>query len=209
MALPEFWATSVAKVMVGEQPCFLSVWAKPHLGFAKPMESPEKQAQMAAWKVRHAELLDREAAKARAEGWRVSKEQFFRVKGQVAQIAGKVDLILQAPERRPTIVDAKGGEPRDSDVIQVLIYMVMLPIAWGAPSMVFNGEVRYATQTVPVTPQQAAAFKPKLGEMMRRLGNPERPVAAPSRDACRFCTVPAEVCAERYVDVPDAETTEF
>lgn len=208
--LPEFWASHVAKVIVGEQPCLLSVWARPHLGFEKPMETPERQAGLTLWKQTHTEMLDQTAGLIEELGWKVRKEVFFRIAGSTASVAGKVDLTAQKDKERPLIIDTKGGEPRESDVAQVLTYMCLLPLAWNAPTMLFNGRVVYRNHpAVDLTPKHAADFKPGLMKLLKRLGSTEQPQAYPSRDSCRWCEVPELICPDRYVEVPDAVTEEF
>lgn len=200
---PEFWATSIAKVMVGEQPCDFSVWLPGHFDIAKR----DRGGDLTGWKIRHTEMLRKQAESLRAEGWKVDKERYWRVEGKAATLAGKIDIIAQAPDRRPLLVDTKGGRPSDSDVAQVLIYMVMLPIAWGS-SMIFNGRVVYETHQVDITPREAEEFKFRLFETMRRMGVDVPPPAHPSRDACKFCPVGSADCAVRYVE-PDAVKTEL
>lgn len=206
--LPSFWATSIAKVLVGEQPCLLAPWLAGHFELEKRIR--DDQGSLTRWRADHTAQLNALAERCAAEGWNCRKEQFFRVKGQTAVLSGKADLVTQAPERRPTIWDVKSGTPRESDSAQVLIEMVMVPLAWHAPGMQFAGKVVYPTHTVDLTPADAAALKPRLFEILRKLGSLTRPAAAPSRDACRFCDVSEIDCTERFqVDAPDVETAEF
>lgn len=204
--LPEFWATGVAKALVGDQPCLLPVWLGGH--YKLPKRSGD-EARFAQWKAEHTAQLEAREALHREAGWKIDKERFWRVKGQAAVLVGKSDLILQKTDCRPVIEDVKSGRPEDHHTAQVLIYMVMLPLAWNAPRMQFAGRVVYPTHTVELHPHEAEAFRPKLMALMRRLGTAERPVPNPGRDACRFCEVPDEACGVRYVHEIDAETEEF
>lgn len=205
--LPKFWSTTVAKVLVGEQPCLFSAWAKGHLKYdARPREDG---GDLARWKADHTAQLDAHVAAMKAEGWKVDKERFFKVQGQTAELSGKCDAVLQAKDRRPRIDDIKSGKPRDSDVAQVLIEMIMLPLAWGTPQMVFDGLVIYPTRTITVTPKQADEFKPRLMAMMRRLGESVEPGKDPSRDACRWCEIPDALCAVRYAGELVGTVAEF
>lgn len=207
--LPSFWSTTLAKVLVGDQPCNLSAWLSGHFDLEK--RDRDDQSNLTKWKVEHTALLEALANNCLADGWTIRKEQFFRVKGQTAILSGKADLVTQGrQDRRPTIWDCKSGKPRESDTAQVLIEMVMMPLAWRAPGMQFDGAVYYADgTTIWLTPADVKAFKPRLFAKLRELGRTERPAAAPSRDACRFCDVSEIDCPDRFKGQPDAETTEF
>lgn len=49
-----------------------------------------------------------------------------------AALAGQPDIIAAAPDGMLTIYDAKTGVPKDSDAMQVLIYMYALPRVAGS-----------------------------------------------------------------------------
>lgn len=206
--LPTFWATTLAKALSGEQPCPLVTWLSGHYDLEKRVR--DDQGNLATWKANHSAQLEALVQELRAAGWGIEKEKYGRVKGQAAILSWKTDVLTRAADRRPTIWDVKSGRPRDSDVTQVLIEMVMIPIAWEAPTMQFNGVVVYPTHRVELKPSDAQALKPRLFAKMKELASPTRPVAAPSRDACRYCDVTEEDCPERFrLDTPDAETMEF
>lgn len=206
--LPNFWSTGLAKILVGDQPCQFETWAKAHLDYEKkPMTS-----SLAEWKANHTTMLDVVLKQAKDEGWKCTVEKYFRLTGQTAILAGKTDLIKQADGKRPTIVDIKSGTPRESDVAQVEIYMVAIPLAWGAPGMIFDGEVVYASHTVKITPADAETLKPKLFALLRRLAGDVRPDPVPSEHSCRFCEIPMDVCSVRWMaetNQPEAITTLF
>ena len=205
--LPAFWTTHIAKVLVGEQPCYLAPWLSGHYKLEK---STRDQGSMALWKANHTELLNKVIEKYRADGWKCSVEKFFRVTGQTAVISGKADLIAQQTDHRPVIVDAKSGAEKESDAAQVMIEMILIPLAWNAPAMIFDGIVDYGTYQVKVTPGQAAEMKPKLFALLKKLATMERPAASPSESACRFCEVPESKCPDRWKDdMAPAATEEF
>lgn len=199
--LPQFYATGLAKILVGEQPCRLEAWLKGHLNIEK------RQSDFTAYKIRHTELLTAEVERLKAEGWKVTVERFLRIKGATAILTGKPDIIAQKPNWRPKVVDVKGGAPKESDVAQVQIYMVAVPMAWNAPGMIFDGQVVYASPTLPVLVKAASipTFKPKLFSLLRELAvYPNRPDASPSESNCRFCDVTEADCPSRWNEA-DAE----
>lgn len=198
--LPETWVTHAAKYLVGEQPCLLRVWLPSRFKFDKV---PGDEEALASWKVRHTELMRATIAKYQAEGWKCSVERYVKVPGATAVLAGKADLITQKSNCRPTIRDCKGGKPEDSDVVQVQVYQIAVPLAWHSPGMQFDGTVIYNTHDVPVSHASAMELKPKLFALLRRIGSPERPEATPSEGSCKFCPVPKSECPDR-IDVTEA-----
>lgn len=209
MALPAFWCTAIAKSLSGDQPCLLSTWIS---GRSKAKRPRENAADLATWKVNHTSQLTATVDQLKAEGWKCSVESFFKVTGQHAIISGKADCIAQQADKRPLIVDVKSGEPRGGDVIQVAIEMVMIPLAWESPSMIFDGEVLYRGHQVQVTPKHAAELRPKIVGLLKQLGTMPRPAASPSLGACRFCDAPDAECPERFraeSDPQQAQTEMF
>lgn len=192
--LPEFWVTVLAKALSGDQPCLLSTWMH---GYFKLDKSTTDQASMSVWRANHSAQLAEEVQKCRDVGWKCSVERYFRVQGQTAIITGKVDLILQKPDERPIIADVKSGQPRDSDLAQVMIEQVSIPLAWKSPHMQFSGAVVYPTHTTRLTADDANALRPRLFELLKKLGSIPRPEASPSESACRFCPVSVTDCPDR------------
>lgn len=207
--LPTFWATTLAKVLSGDQPCPLQPWLSGRLKF--PKREGEDSGALAKWKARHTDLLRETTEKMKAEGWKCSVEQFFKVEGKFAALSGKADLIAQPKAlgaSRPKILDAKGGDPKDSDVMQVIIEIVMLPISWGK-NIQFDGEVVYADHVVPVTHAQAMELAPKIFATLKRLGTDARPEPMPGKSACMWCGVPESECSVRWTEAPAQRTELF
>jgi len=198
--LPEFWVTSLAKALSGDQPCVLSTWMQ---GYFKLAKGAADQASMSVWRANHSAQLADAVEKFRADGWKCSVERYFRVQGQTAIITGKSDLIIQQTDKRPRICDVKSGSPRDSDLIQVLVEMIAIPMSWESPHMQFDGEVIYADHSVLLKPDDALALRPRLFELLKKLGSIPRPDASPSESACRFCPVQVADCPDRMGQTPE------
>lgn len=193
-AFPSFWTTSIAKSLSGDQSCLLSTWMGGRFKFGR--RNREDAASLALWKANHTEQLQAEVERMRSEGWKVSVEQFFKHTGSTAEISGKADAIANKDQHRPVIVDVKSGQPRESDIIQVAIEVVIIPYAWKR-EMTFDGTVIYQDHSVPVPYALAEQFKPKIFALLKKLGTSPRPEASPSESACRFCDVPKEECPDR------------
>ena len=208
--LPSFWSTTLAKVLVGDQPCLLQPWLNGRFKFEE-----KQKGDMASWKADHSAMLQERVTSYKNAGFKCDVERFFRVTGTYAVLSGKADLVIRdaesdRPKIRPTIIDVKSGKPRDSDTAQVLIEMVMIPLAWKVPGMQFDGEVHYANDPmVKLKSTQAETIKPKLFALLKQLGTMERPTPSPSRDACRYCAVPDAECGQRFQDSDSVSTDLF
>lgn len=194
MGLPKFWTTAIAKSLSGDQPCLLSTWIS---GRHKEKRPRENAADLAVWKTNHTEQLTAAVDRFKSEGWKCSVERFFNVTGNHSIISGKADIICQQEDRRPFISDTKSGTPRESDILQVMIEQVMVPLSWNAPTMLFNGVVIYKDHEVQTTPAQVDQVRPKIFALLKKLGTIPRPESSPSVGNCRFCDVPESLCAER------------
>lgn len=204
--LPYFYATVIAKALVGDKPCLLEPWLKSRFEIQKR----ERGAHFAKWKVDHTAMMETEIAILKAAGWRLRVEQYFRLTGKQAVLGGKPDIIAQQINKRPMVIDCKSGVPRDSDVTQVQIYMIAIPLVWGAPEIIFNGEVAYIDHRVPVPAGSLDAIRPRVFAMLRQLAAETRPDAVPSEGACRFCDITKTDCPERWDEGSQAVlTSEF
>src|SRR5262245_17845185 len=166
--LPSFWATHIAKALSGDQPCLRPLWLFSRGAEKRPDENP---GRMATWRADHSALIAKAVAVAKAQGWSPKVEQWVQVTGAHAIIKGKVDLIAQKKDCRPRVVDCKGGDPKDTDVTQVLLYQKLVPLSWKSPTVQFDGAVWYGPRVQPTrtTPAQADDLWPKATELVKRL----------------------------------------
>lgn len=206
--MPKLWVTQIAKILVGEQPCLLSPWVSAHAPEA--IEKRKDGGSLVRWKSEHTALMDATCEALKADGWTLRKEQFMRVEGKSAIVSGKIDIYATKKDCRPLIVDCKSGSNvRESDAAQVLLYMVLVPQAWNAPGMQFNGRVAYWDHAVELTPKDAVDIKERLYATIRKLADPTKPEPSPGRDACRYCFVSAEMCQARESGDVSGNTEEF
>ena len=103
------------------------------------------------------------------------------------------------------VVECKTGQPRHTDTIQVMIYMLVLPHAqpvWRGRAV--NGCVHYQTGPVNV-PTEAldSGFRARFRKMMAQVGDSAALERVPSFNECRFCDIGRLDCPERIETQPD------
>lgn len=205
--LPEFWTTALAKALSGDQPCHLAPWLAAHYRLEKRERDDESQAKLAKWKADHSAMLTSQVEKMRSEGWKVDVERYFKTHGQKANVAGKADIVAQKADVRPLIVDVKSGSPRDSDVLQVIVEMILIPMAW-EKRMIFSGLVVYPTHEVNIKASEAEELKPRLFALIKKLSITTRPDPSPGKLQCKFCDVSEFDCPDRWKETDETQALE-
>ncbi len=129
---PYIWITWLARLLAGEQSCEWASQFKAH-NDAGSWERAPSTFDLAGWQIRHTNLLRRCAEEHRQHGYLIALEaqNAFRLRGKTATLAGKPDLVvlLDKERRNAKVIDAKAGNPKTSDQVQVMLYMYLLPLA--------------------------------------------------------------------------------
>ena len=204
---PYIWTTWLPKLLTGESSCAWAAWFKAHY---QNWSKPESGFDQTEWLMRHTSLLNEQKAERAGANRRVYVEgqNAFRVKGKVATLAGKPDLVV-LDDREATIIDVKTGREQAWHRVQVMIYQYALVRALPQYRNVrASGEVVYPTHTVRIPPEAATGqFVEDLGALIRRLAADEPPGRVPSSLECRFCDISVLDCPERVDSEPNAEST--
>lgn len=187
--LPFVYATWVTPILAGEQECVYASWFKANYRYSK---RDDGTFNLAAWTADHTALLRQRCAELTADGWRVrvENENAFRLKGAVALLAGKPDLIA-LKDGVVRVVDIKTGQPRNRDWHQVLVYLFAVPKCW--PELAghaFEGEVRYRTHGIPIAGRELTRERVQaIADAIKAVAALEQPTPRPSAGECRFCDV--------------------
>ena len=118
-----------------------------------------------------------------------------------AVIQGKPDVIAVYPDGRAVIYDAKTGQESASHVVQVQLYMYLLPIAqierWSGKK--FEGVVVYADGSERRISADSVddAFVSRLAEFMRKMISDMPPRRVPSLAECGWCELTGADCPDR------------
>ena len=203
---PYIWVTWLSRLLAGDAHCEWALWFKAHHKYDK--QEKDETVDLPAWKAAHGEFVRVRAAELRAAGYKVFVEDQnkFALKGKAATVGGKPDIVAILGDEA-LVVDCKTGATHATDALQVLVYMLILPLVHAAcKGKRVTGEVRYKDH---VTTIPADALTPDLRELIRgtitRAGGAAPTQRVPSYAECNFCDITAADCPERIDVEPPAE----
>ena len=209
---PYIWATWLPRLLTGERSCDWATWFKAH---NQSWAKPASDFNQAEWLANHTALLNEQRDLWTQRGYqvRVEDQNAFRLRGHVAILAGKPDLLVLNGDHI-LIADVKTGQERPWHYRQLMIYMYALPRAIPEfRNSRIAGEIIYSTHVQRV-PQGGIdqGFVRDLSALIRRVAAPEPPAAIPSASECRFCDITAEDCPDRVdaaTEPPTGDTDDF
>ncbi|UCF10857.1 MAG: hypothetical protein JSW65_04030 [Candidatus Bipolaricaulota bacterium] len=210
---PYIWVTWLTKLLAGESQCEWSAWFRAH---HTAYDKVPSDFDLASWTMDHNELVAARREQLLEDGYEVFIEDenaFKRIGSTGIIVSGKPD-ILAIRERIGVVEDCKTGRPRASDQLQVLVYLLLLPIRNPrCANLSLSGRVVYKTKAVDI-PASAldGAFRQRFVDLVHRVGG-ETPLAKlPSWSECRWCDIASTVCLARVTEPPpsaEAETDLF
>lgn len=195
---PYVWTTWITGLLSGVDKCHWKIWLKAHYYLPKQEEDPERKGFLSKWIKDHDAMTRKRVASLKQEGYSVfvEDENSFVLRGEVANLAGKPDIIaLNKEEKTGLIIDEKAGKQKEQYIWQVLIYMFAKDFTF--PDYVLSGEIEYKDERIPIHPRQLNTDnKRRIGGMMRIVGGDEEPERVPSRFECEYCDIIG--CPDRY-----------
>ena len=199
------WVTWLTKQMAGEESCRWKLWFKANNKFDKL----PSDFDLARWTAEHTQLVNLRVGQLREDGYAVYLEgqNDFRMSGNAgATLSGKADIVA-VKDGDACVVDCKTGAERHSDKLQVLLYMLVLPLTVShCRGKELRGEVQYKDNIVHIAPTEVDdAFKEMVKSHMALAASDAAPMKAPSYSECRFCDVTSADCVDR-INEPTATT---
>ena len=196
---PYIWVTWLSKLLSGEASCEWASWFKAHYERGSYSQTPSTFDQ-AGWQLNHTRLVGRIRDRLEDEGRSVSVEaqNQFTLAGRVATVGGRPDIIAVSGDS-VIVCDAKTGQPRISDQVQVMTYMYAVPMAFpDYRGMPVGGLVVYEDHEVAIPPEAVdGPFKTDMVDLIHKLSGDEPARKVPSGSECGFCDITAEDCADR------------
>lgn len=206
--LPYIWPSWITGFLAGEAHCRFRPWFQAHFKYDK---RADKDFDFAAWTADHTRLLRARAEQLEADGWtiRVEEQNRFALKGKVALVGGKPDIIATKKIGALAlilVVDVKTGKPKDADWWQVLLYMLayrLLDESVRTPQI--EGEVCYPDgQAITIKPEELTREREQdIYTAIKWVAGRARPKTVPSAFECRRCDI--KDCRDRVDDEADAK----
>jgi len=203
---PYVWVTWLTPLLAGSSNCQWAAWFQANYSFEKPL------SDFSDWRVKHGRLVSRRVKELEAEGYKVyvegenkftitGKDDIVRVAGQADIVALKEDLII--------VEDCKTGKKRDSDVMQVLSYMLLLSAPGGAShckGKKLEGRLIYGEEIMDIPhAMMDQEFKESFRDMVGLISSSEPARKVPSVRECRFCKISSTYCPERVDTTGETE----
>jgi PD-(D/E)XK nuclease superfamily len=193
--------------MADELQCQWSAWFRSHYRYEK-LPSNFDSAQ---WIARHRGLLNQRVACLEQEGCAVfvEGENWFELQGRqhAIRVSGKPDIVAVRGDAA-WVEDCKTGKPKNADLYQVLLYMLLVPVSVErCRGLKLEGRLVYADSVINVpTSQVDAEFKAQFLEAIALLSRSTPARKVPSFQECRFCDIPSQSCPERVETMPNQTT---
>ncbi|MBA7635052.1 hypothetical protein ES703_42652 [subsurface metagenome] len=201
---PYIWVTWLTKLLAGESQCEWAAWFRSHYKHDKL----PSDFDLAKWTAEHNELLHKRRDEIEAEGFTVYTEDqnSFRVEGAKGiTLSGKADIVA-IKENEAYVEDCKTGNPKTSDHMQVLVYMLTLPLATThCKGLTLEGRIIYKNSVVEIPSSKIDdELRKLLKKKVHLVGGVEEPRKVPSWGECRFCDISKADCPERIGVEPTA-----
>jgi hypothetical protein len=116
--------------MADSNPCWWSVWSRANY---KSVETRPTDPKLVVWRAQHTRQVRDLTWALKKPGVLVTAEDANSFKYDAdtgATVAGKPDIVA-VQDRVVSIYDVKTGNRHDSDLLQVMLYMLLLPRARG------------------------------------------------------------------------------
>lgn len=197
---PYLWITWLPPMMAGETSCHWAPWFKVH---HTDYEKVPSDFPSALWAMQHTEMLDKLAKERISLEDKVSREDqnHFKVKRSSGLvISGIPDLIAIAKSGQHIVYDAKTGIKHNSHVVQVMLYMMLLP--YSQPDYrgkQFDGCVVYRDGHRVDIPSAIIndEFKERASYFLNILESTVAPTPTPSFADCKYCDMGDSDCLNR------------
>ena len=197
-SVPSVWITWLSKLMADELQCHWSVWFRSHYTYEKLPVNFDS----AKWSARHQGLLNQRLTSLEEEGYLsyVEGENWFEVPGRqyAIRVAGKPDIVAICGDST-WVEDCKTGKPKNADLYQVLLYMLLVPLSIErCRGRQLDGRLVYADGIIDIPASQVnSEFKAQLREMIATLSSTTPARKVPSFQECRYCDISTQYCPER------------
>ena len=204
---PYMYVTWPTKYLTGDMCCLWACWFKTH---HQGNEKAPGDFDLVRWQAEHTVLVNSLVNRLERHGCKVwiEHQNSFRVESRRSglTVSGRPDLITKHPDDRTVIYDAKTGRQSTSHLLQVQLYMYLLPRSqdprWRGTR--FWGAVVYPDGTENRIPPESidTGFIERLADFMQKMASDMPPRRVPSAFECGRCELTGADCPERIGPEP-------
>ena len=204
---PYMYVTWPTKYLAGDKSCLWACWFKTHY---QGHEKAPSDFNLVRWQAEHTVLLNALIDELEGQDCEVfiEHQNSFRIESQRSglTVSGRPDLIAKFPDGRTVIYDAKTGRESFSHILQVQLYMYLLPKAgidrWSDTK--FEGAVVYAdgTEKHIAAASIDGGFIERLAAFMQKMASDMPARRVPSEFECGQCDLTSADCPEKIEPVP-------
>ncbi|MDE2688471.1 MAG: PD-(D/E)XK nuclease family protein [Chloroflexota bacterium] len=203
---PYLYATWPTKYLTGDKSCLWACWFKTH---HQNYEKAPSDFDLVRWQAEHTVLVNSLVNDLEKRGCKVfiEHQNSFRIESRKSglMVSGRPDLIAKHPDGRTVIYDAKTGRESTSHLLQVQLYMYLLPklpeSRWHGTR--FEGAVVYADGTERHIRAESIdnAFIDRLTDFMQKMASDMPARRVPSAFECGQCDLTSGDCPEKIEPV--------
>ena len=189
---PYMYVTWIPRYLTGDKSCLFAAWFKANHQNYKKMPSDFNSAK---WNMEHTDLMNELVEELEERGCQIfiERQNSFRVESACSGVVvgGTPDIIAVHPDETVKIYDAKTGQESASHIVQVQLYMYLLPKSemkrWRDKKI--EGVVVYADGSEKRISADSVddAFVSRVAEFMRKITSDMLPRRVPSLSECRWC----------------------
>ena len=198
------YATWISRYLTGDKSCLWACWFKGNYQGFPRMPSDFDSAR---WNMEHTDLLNELVAELEEQGCElfIERQNSFRVESSRsgAVVGGKPDLIAVFPDGRTVVYDVKTGQESASHIVQVQLYMYLLPLSdltrWKGMGRKLEGAVVYRDGHQVNVPADSidGAFVARVADFMQKMTSDMPPRRVASLVECGFCELTKGDCPDR------------
>jgi len=188
------WVTWLSKLIAGESQCEYASWYRAHFKASK--KSGSAGFNLVKWTINHNELLHIRRDELEANGYKVFVEDQNSFKLDLTEkygcsISGKIDILALLPKPPVFIEDCKTGRCKNSDQVQVMLYMMFFPLARDEfKNIQFDGAVVYKDSIVPITAEDVDEdLREVVWKLVGRISQDDPARRVPSIGECKWCDI--------------------
>lgn len=188
--LPYIWVTWLTKLISGESSCTFSLWFRARYRFEKLLPG----ADLTRWTSDHEELVRNRVVNLQVAHISPKLEVAMTVNGRLATLSGKPDIRYEF-DGRAVFEDAKTGLERDSDHVQVLLYLWLHKLQ---TKQIGSGRVVYRDRVQEVDIDRLGDVERDATRLLKMCANIQTPLPSRSSSGCRSCNIGPSDCSMRF-----------